>query len=170
MLFERIQLNIEKVIKHKERQEAKSLSRATSISQFIQNKGELRYNELISDVRKAFMCGLSKCKMNTSALNAPSSNEHDVRDVSGAVGRLFTGRLHRAACSASRCFCCQVSRSFRGPAFAVIITSGCDVLTRAFDGSTAAHLAIQLGHMQSLYHCCLLCLLFASHCLTRPRI
>lgn len=29
MLFERIQLNIEKVIKHKERQEAKSLSRAT---------------------------------------------------------------------------------------------------------------------------------------------
>jgi hypothetical protein len=79
MLFERIQLNIEKVIKHKEKQDAKSQSRATSISQFIKNKGELRYNELISDVRKAFMCGLSKCKMmNTSAINAPtvSSNKN----------------------------------------------------------------------------------------------
>ena len=46
MLFERIQLNIEKVIKHKERQDAKSQNRATTISQFIKNKGELRYNEL----------------------------------------------------------------------------------------------------------------------------
>lgn len=73
MLFERIQLNIEKVMKHKERQEAKAQNRTTTISQFIQNKGELRYNELIGDIRKAIMCGLSKCKMmNTSALNVTS--------------------------------------------------------------------------------------------------
>lgn len=78
MLFERIQLNIEKVIKHKERQDAKSQNRATSISQFIKNKGELRYNELISDVRKAFMCGLSRCKMNTSANNAPTISSNNL--------------------------------------------------------------------------------------------
>ncbi len=81
MLFERIQLNIEKVIKHKERQDAKARIRNTTISEFIQNKGELRYNELIGDIRKAFMCGLSNCKMmNNSALNVTSlSSNYNLR-------------------------------------------------------------------------------------------
>jgi hypothetical protein len=66
MLFERIELNIEKLIREKEESKNKTTGRSTLFSQFIENKGEFRYHEIIKDIRKAFTAGLSRCKVNNN--------------------------------------------------------------------------------------------------------
>jgi hypothetical protein len=57
MLFERIHYMIETTMQRKQ----EDVSRSTN-KQILDLRGELRYSELIGDIRKAFFSGLSRCK------------------------------------------------------------------------------------------------------------